>query len=196
MPVDDLVALAEAGALAAFEPERRKALWAVHALSRKDRAEQRLLPLKDPAPAPRLKDLAELEQVNWDWRSSGHSTRAHLLEPVREALRERGWPTAEEVNRSRHGRPCDYVGIVICRQRPLTAKGVTFMTLEDETGFVNLVLWEQVWREHKALARTLSLMGVSGRIQSEDGVVHLVVDEVWDPRLRREIAAGRSRDFR
>jgi error-prone DNA polymerase len=110
-------------------------------------------------------------------------------------LRERGWPTAAEVGTFQHGRRADYVGVVICRQRPHTASGVTFMTLEDETGFVNLVLWNQVWQEHKVLAKTLSLMGVSGKIQSEDGVVHLIVDRVWEPRLRDEPAAQRSRDF-
>ena len=195
IPVDDLAALAEAGALAVFEPERRKALWVVHGLSKRDRPEQLLLPLEDPAPKPKLRDLGELEQVNWDWKRSGHSTQAHLLEPLRDELRAQGWPTAEQVSALEHGRRCDYVGVVICRQRPHTASGVTFMTLEDETGFVNLVLWNQVWQEHKLLAKTLSLMGVSGKIQNEDGVVHLIVDRVWEPRLRDRIAAGRSRDF-
>lgn len=100
-----------------------------------------------------------------------------------------------QVNRLGHGRRCDYVGIVICRQRPHTASGVTFMTLEDETGFVNLVLWAQVWEEYKVLAKTLSLMGVSGQLQTEDGVTHLIVDQVWEPGLQEEIAQGRSRDF-
>ncbi len=195
VPVDDLVALAEAGALTVFEPERRKALWAVHGLSKRDRPEQLLLPLEDPAPAPQLKDLEELEEVSWDWKSSGHSPRAHLLEPLRAELRACGWPTAAEVNALEHGRRCDYVGIVICRQRPHTASGVTFMTLEDETGFVNLVLWNQVWEEYKLLAKTLSLMGISGKIQSEEGVTHLIVEKVWEPRLHKQIAAGRSRDF-
>ena len=110
-------------------------------------------------------------------------------------LRERGWPTAAELNARPHGRRADYVGVVICRQRPDTAKGVTFMTLEDETGFVNLVLWAQVWDQFKVLAKTLALMGVSGRIQSEDSVVHLVADRIWEPRLEALPAGVRSRDF-
>ncbi len=192
---DELKALARADAFAAFAPERRQALWAVHGLSRRDPPGQLLLPLDDPAPAPRLPALSELEEVNWDWSSSGHSTRAHLLEPLRAVLRERGWPTAAELNTRPHGRRADYVGVVICRQRPHTAKGVTFMTLEDETGFVNLVLWAQVWDEFKVLAKTLALMGVSGRIQSEDSVVHLVADRIWEPRLEALPAGVRSRDF-
>ncbi len=193
---DELKALASADALAAFCPERRQALWTVHGLSRRDPPGQLLLPLDDPAPVPRLPALSELDEVNWDWSSGGHSTRAHLLEPLRAVLRAQGWPTADQLNALRHGRRADYVGVVICRQRPHTAKGVTFMTLEDETGFVNVVVWAQVWQEFRVLARTLALMGVSGRIQSEDGVVHLVADRIWEPRLEAApAAAGRSRDF-
>jgi len=88
------------------------------------------------------------------------------------------------------------VGLVICRQRPSTAKGVTFLTLEDETGFVNLVVWQKVWDEFKILARTLNVMGVSGRIQAEDGVMHLVVERIWAPHLPREPVPTGSRDFR
>ncbi|MFO7609306.1 MAG: OB-fold nucleic acid binding domain-containing protein, partial [Candidatus Krumholzibacteriia bacterium] len=162
---------------------------------RRDPPGQLLLPLDDPSPAPRLRSLTDLEEVNWDWTSSGHSTRGHLLEPLRAVLRDQGWPTAAQLNALPHGRRADYVGVVIVRQRPHTAKGVTFATLEDETGFVNLVFWAQVWEEHKVLAKTLALMGVSGRIQSEDGVVHLVVDRVWEPRLEAAPAVGGSRDF-
>jgi error-prone DNA polymerase len=193
--VDALTALAEAGALGAFAPERRQALWIIHGLSRDDRPEQLLLPLPDASPVPALARLSELEEVNWDWRRSGHSTRDHLLGPLRGILRARGWPTAREVADLRHGTRADYVGVVICRQRPHTASGVTFMTLEDETGFVNLVLWAQVFDEHKVLAKTLSLMGVSGRIQSEEGVVHLIVDRVWEPRLAAAPVEQGSRDF-
>ena len=94
------------------------------------------------------------------------------------------------------GRRCDYAGLVICRQRPSTAKGVTFLTLEDETGFVNLVVWQAVWDQFKILARTLNVMGVSGRIQAGDGVTHLMVEQIWAPRLASEPVAMGSRDFR
>ncbi len=195
-PVDDLTALARAGALAGLEPDRRKALWAVHGLSRQDRPEQLLLPLADPAPAPALQQLSEMERINWDWRESGHSPRAHLLEPFRKLFTAQGWPLATAVNALADGRRTDYVGLVICRQRPHTAKGVTFLTLEDETGFVNLVVWQAVWDRFKVPLRSLSVMGVSGRIQAEDGVTHLVVDRAWEPQLAQAPATTGSRDFR
>ncbi len=194
VPIDALVALAECGALASLEAERRRALWVVHGLSRRDRPEQLVLPLPEAA-APALPELGWFDTVNWDWKRGGHSPRAHLLAPLRAQLRERGWPTAEEVNRLRHGAWCDYAGIVICRQRPHTAKGVTFMTLEDETGFVNALAWNDVWEKFRVLARTLSLMGVSGRIQTADGVSHVIIDSIWEPRLSRLPVPSPSHDF-
>jgi error-prone DNA polymerase len=70
-----------------------------------------------------------------------------------------------------------------------------FMTLEDETGFVNLVLWPDVFQRNAVLARTESFLGVSGKLQREQQVVHLVVEELWQPRLERAPAEPRSRDF-
>jgi len=88
-----------------------------------------------------------------------------------------------------------YAGLVICRQRPGTASGVLFMTLEDETGFVNLVVWPRVFETHSALARTTGFLGVEGPVQNEKGVVHVVVDRFFDPALGFEPAAARSHDF-
>jgi error-prone DNA polymerase len=68
------------------------------------------------------------------------------------------------------------------------------MTLEDETGFANLVLWKRVYDSNHLLARTASFMGVSGKLQKQDGVVHIVVEEVWQPELQAPYEVG-SRDF-
>jgi error-prone DNA polymerase len=159
------------------------------------RPEQLTLALPDRAPQPALAALSEFETISWDWRQSSHSTRGHLLEPLRTDLRAQGWPTAQEVQNLADGARTDYAGIVICRQRPATAKDVTFMTLEDETGFVNLVLWAKVYERFRIEAKTLSFMGVSGKIQSEEGVVHLIVDRIWRPRLKRRPVRSKSRDF-
>ena len=88
-----------------------------------------------------------------------------------------------------------YAGLVICRQRPGTAGGVTFMTLEDETGFVNVVLWKDVFERQAILAKTCSFLGVTGKIQSESGVVHLIAERLWSPELTENPTASRSRDF-
>jgi len=195
LPHDALLHLAQAGALEPLVGERRQALWQVHALTRRRRPEQLELPLADRVPAPPLAPLTDHEVITWDWDCSQHSPRGHLLEPLREDLRAQGLPTAVEVAGLPHGARAHYAGVVICRQRPATASGVTFMTLEDETGFVNLVLWQRVYEQWRLLARTRSFLGVTGKIQSEDSVVHLVVESLWVPRLPRSPAVVGSRDF-
>ena len=93
------------------------------------------------------------------------------------------------------GRRVRYAGIVICRQRPGTASSVTFMTIEDETGFVNVVIWKRVFDEHAVLARTASFLGVTGRLQSESGVVHIVADVLRTPEVPVRPPTAGSRDF-
>jgi len=182
--------LAAAGALAGLEAGRRQALWR---LGLPD-AEEGTLALTESEPAPALPDLTELEKVAWDYRAGGHSTRMHPLQPLRPALAARGLPDAATLNRGRDGRRARYAGLVICRQRPGTAGGVTFMTLEDETGFVNLVVWRAVFERFTVLAKTVSFLGVTGRLQVQDGVTHLIADELWRPDLAGEVQP-RSRDF-
>ncbi len=80
-----------------------------------------------------------------------------------------------------HGTPGLVSGIVTCRQRPATAKGTVFFTLEDETGFVNLIVWESVFEKFKVVAKTASFLGVTGKLQTERGVSHVVVEKMWVP---------------
>ena len=70
------------------------------------------------------------------------------------------------------------------------------MTLEDETGFVNVVVWQKVFDRYPVLVRTAAFLGVTGRVQSEQGVVHLIADRLWQPHLSAQPAGPRSRDFR
>jgi error-prone DNA polymerase len=93
------------------------------------------------------------------------------------------------------GRRARYAGLVICRQRPGTASGVVFMTMEDETGFVNLVVWDPVFRENAVLIKTTSFLGVTGRLQVQDGVTHVIAERFWSPDLDERPAETASRDF-
>ncbi len=95
----------------------------------------------------------------------------------------------------KHGARVRYAGLVICRQRPGTAKGVVFMTLEDETGFVNLVLWENVFTQYELLAKTQHFLGVTGKLQVQSGVTHLVAEQLWIPEINTEPHETKSRDF-
>ena len=99
------------------------------------------------------------------------------------------------MQRGRDGQRIDYVGVVICRQQPGTASGVTFMTLEDETGFVNLVVWAQTFAEYANVIRGSSLLGVTGKLQVQEGIVHVIAEQLWVPQLSRPVAEVESRDF-
>lgn len=188
----NLVRLAESGAYDELGVARREALWHVRRLekTRHDR-----LALADVTGTPSFAGLNALEDVAWDYRASGHSVRAHPLEPLRGRLQELGLPDARTVGRMRNGSAVDYAGIVICRQRPGTAAGVTFMTLEDETGFVNVVIWKRVFEQYAVLVKSAAFLGLSGELQVESGVCHLVAEKLWRPELGDKPVIRGSRDF-
>jgi error-prone DNA polymerase len=186
-----LAALAEAGAFDGLEQTRRASLWKARGLRKEDQD----VFLPSPETDVAFDALDELERITWDYQASSHSTQGHPLGPLREALKTRGLPDAKTVAQMRNGRRTRYAGLVICRQRPGTASGVTFMTLEDETGFVNLVIWPKKFDEYALLVKTAAFLGATGKVQSESGVVHLVVDELWRPNLTLAPTQVTSRDF-
>ncbi len=184
--------LAEAGAFDSLRVDRRAALWDIRRLARTQK-ETLSAPLRERM--PRFVPLSDFAEVGWDYQRSSHSARRYPLEPMRAELMRHGLPDARTVAKMENGVKARYAGLVICRQRPGTARGVVFMTLEDETGFVNVVIWESVFERFAVLAKTVSFLGVSGTIQSEDGVVHLVAEKLWEPRMKLRPAGAPSRDF-
>ena len=187
-----LSVLAEAGAFDGLGVDRRRALWNIRRLSR---TRYESLPLKDREPPPHFDSLTDFEEVKWDYRTTSHSPRRHPLEPMRAILADQGLPDARTVSSMKNGVEIRYAGLVICRQRPGTAGGVVFMTLEDETGFVNIVVWESVFQRYSVLAKTVSFLGITGKLQVEDGVVHLVAEELWKPSVRLQPTGTPSRNF-
>jgi error-prone DNA polymerase len=188
-----LVALAEAGAFEGFGIDRRQALWQVRALVGRRGIS---LPVEVRERLPEFAALSRFEEVAWDYDRTFHSPRGHPLETVRDELSALGIPDARTVQSMLDGAKVSYAGLVICRQTPGTAGGVTFMTLEDETGFVNLVVWPSVFEAYPALAKAAVFLGVTGRVQKQHEVVHVVCESLWRPRLRRRPHALPSRDFR
>ena len=176
-----LSALAEAGAFDSLGIDRRMALWDARRLARTQK-ESLSLPARERNPG--FAPLSNFEEVGWDYQRTSHSARRHPLAPMRASLLQQNLPDARTVATMKNGAKIRYAGLVICRQRPGTAGGVVFMTLEDETGFVNVVIWESVFQRYAVLAKTVSFLGISGTIQAEDGVVHLVADSLWQPRVQ------------
>ena len=187
-----LTRLAESGALRRLEGNRRSVLWQVQ--RSRDESRSRSLQLCERLPS--LADLDALETIRWDHRTSRHSAHGHPLEPLRPRFREQRLPDADTVASMTDGRRVHYAGLVICRQRPGTASGVLFMTLEDETGFVNLVVWSKVYKKFRLLIRTASFIGVTGKLQARDGVTHLIADRFWTPKIDPSPIQVGSHDFR
>ncbi len=166
--------LSVSGALESLGVGRRQALW--------ETADRAMPAPIDGAPFDaRLDALAAAETIVWDYEATGMSPRGHLLEEHRPELEKSGYRPAALVSRSRKGFELRYAGLVICRQRPDTANGVLFMTLEDETGTVNVVVWNRVWEQYRTVILVNRFLGVRGKVQAEKGVVHLVADEIWHP---------------
>jgi error-prone DNA polymerase len=118
------------------------------------------------------------------------SARTHAGEPCRSRFTGCPYSVVYE-----NGVNIRYAGLVICRQRPGTAGGVVFMTLEDETGFVNVVIWESVFQRYSVLAKTVSFLGITGKLQVEDGIVHLIANKLWEPRVELKPIGAPSRNF-
>ena len=187
-----LTALASAGAFDTLDLSRRSALWEVPGAVRDARLP---LPFSGDETATAFRPLEEAETIAWDYRSSSHSTRGHPLAALRSSLRAQGIPDARTVQTLPSGTRVRYAGLVICRQRPATASGVTFMTLEDETGFVNLVVWDRVSRAFSVLVRLAYWLGVTGTVESKDGVVHIIAQQLWVPQDVAAPESTKSRDF-
>lgn len=184
LPKRALVLLADADAFRSLGLDRRAALWAV-----------RRLPDDEPLPlfqaalarehpdegAPPLPEMPLPEQVVADYQTVRLSLKGHPMQFLREGLAAEGVVTCGETANARNGRRVRCAGVVLVRQRPGSAKGVVFMTLEDETGIANIVVWPQVMAQFRKEVMGARLVLVEGRIQSSpEKVVHLVADRLID----------------
>jgi error-prone DNA polymerase len=171
--------LIQAGAFDGMGTSRRDVLWELSRLLPEDTEALPLEAQSEPSQA-KLRTLSRDEVIGWDYQSSLHSTRGHPVEGLRPLLEAKGIPTAKEAANLPHGKRTRVAGLVICRQRPGTATGVTFMTLEDETGFVNLVIWKDVFERFERVGKTASLLLCEGKVQSEEGVTHVIAEQLID----------------
>ena len=126
-------------------------------------------------------------EVVEDYSRTGLSLREHPVAFLRDDLRRRRIVTCKDAMTTRDGRWLEAAGIVLVRQRPGSAKGVMFITLEDETGIANLVVWPKVFEAHRRLVLSAGMIAVKGRVQREGEVVHLVAHRITD--LSRELAS-------
>jgi len=172
----EIQALASADALATLAGHRREALWQTLALQR----DAALFHAPVDTSQASLLAPTEADNVFADYRSLGLSLRSHPMALLRLDLRKLKIRDAAEIRQARHGQIVQAAGLVTCRQRPGTAKGTTFVTLEDETGYVNVVVWSHVARQQRKELVLSRLMGVTGRVERQGEVVHLIAGKLVD----------------
>ena len=187
----EIEALAAADAFHSLIGHRRDALWEALGLERDTKL---FTAPTDPSIAT-LTPPTEADNIVADYRSVGLSLRRHPLALLRPALTAQRIRTAEEVKNARHGQLIRTTGLVTCRQRPSTAKGTTFVTLEDETGYVNVVVWSHVAARQRNPLILARLLCVAGRVERQGEVVHLIAGKLIDQTAMLGELDFRSHEF-
>ena len=188
LPAATLVEFAEADA---FRPSlglaRREALWAIRALRDEPlplfaaaaRREERVIAELDE-PAVAIRPMTAGNEVVEDYGHVGLTLRAHPVSFLREDLQKQGILSCHATMNLRDRQPVETAGLILVRQRPGSAKGVIFVTIEDETGIANLVVWKKVFTAYRKVVMGASMLGVKGYVQREGEVVHVVAQHLTD----------------
>ena len=199
--VSTIERLADIDAFRSLGLDRRDALWAARGLNRVGGQED--LPLFEQATLDRTRepdfDLPSMclgEHIVEDYRTIGLSLKAHPVSLLRDELSARRVIKSEQLSQVRNGERVRVAGLVLVRQRPGTASGVIFMTLEDETGIANIVVWPKLFEEYRREVLGGRLVAIEGPVQSESGVIHVIAERVRDytPLLAKLSAHGEKLD--
>ncbi|HEY4138128.1 MAG TPA: OB-fold nucleic acid binding domain-containing protein, partial [Casimicrobiaceae bacterium] len=188
----DLAALADADALIALSGHRHDAVWEVAGVERLPEVLEGATFDETP---PALAAPSEGQDIVADYRRLGLTLRRHPLALLRGQLRAKRMMTSEDVARTPHGRLARVAGIVIGRQRPDTRSGVVFVTLEDETGATNVIVWRDVGDRQRRELLGSRLMAVYGKIEREGEVVHVIAGRLVDMTPLLGSLPTKSRDF-
>jgi error-prone DNA polymerase len=188
-----LTCLADADAFHSLQLDRRSALW--RSLDSQD-----ALPLFDGLdtnePQVTLSAMSAFQEVLADYRHIGLSLKGHPMQFLRRLLEPLGIVPASALAELPNNRWLRVAGVVLMRQRPSTANGITFVTLEDESGQANLIIRPHIWDRYHVAARTASALIAHGRLQREGQVIHLLTHRIEDLSARMANLPSRSRDFR
>jgi error-prone DNA polymerase len=184
----EVEALAQAGALECFGLTRRAAMWKVRA----PREDTLLAGVEGGDALPDFAPMSRAEQLVLDYETTGVAVGDHAMRVVRPRL-PKSYKTAHDLATMPDGARVSTAGMVICRQRPGTASGVVFITMEDETGFVNLILWARTFDKLRHVATTSSMLVAHGKVERQGDVVYVVPDRL--ERLGLYEFPAMSRDF-
>lgn len=204
VPSEALVQLAEADAFRpAFDIERRDALWAIKALRDEPlplfvaAAEREMKTVAEQQePEVELRQMTEGHNVVEDYQHVGLTLRAHPLSFLRRDLAARRIITCADAMNARDKSWLCVAGLVLVRQKPGSAKGVMFITVEDETGIANIVVWPSLFEKRRRIVLGASMMAIQGKIQREGDVVHLIARQLDDLSGDLSSLSNRNAEFR
>jgi error-prone DNA polymerase len=190
---ETLLRLAAADAFRSLGLSRRDALWQILALD--ERPAPLFAELEPREPRAALPPMPLDQAVVQDYDALGLSLTAHPIGLVRAELDALRISPNDRLKSTRHGRRIAIAGLVTHRQRPGTAKGIVFMTLEDETGTANLIIRPQVWERFRAVGRSRIAVIAEGTVERQGDVVHVQVQRLSDLSARIAPVRAKSRDF-
>ncbi|HSD68120.1 MAG TPA: error-prone DNA polymerase, partial [Woeseiaceae bacterium] len=189
----ELAALAAAGALSSLDGHRHKVRWTVEGV---EEPMALFASMERYDATPMLRRPTEGQNIVADYKSLGLTLERHPVALIRARLDAYGYLSADGLGQLSSGRDIRIAGLVITKQRPGTASGVTFVTLEDETGYANLVVWKRIAEEQRDVLLNARLMGVEGELQVEGKVIHVIAKKLLDHSGLLGELGVRSRDFR
>jgi error-prone DNA polymerase len=215
----DLAVLAEAAALRGLAGHRHRARWAIAAVEKPvddllnatcrtepcsgfavgvpqpPGREQGSLLQRAPEDPVTIRPPSQADDTRADYASTGLTLGPHPVALLRPVLKRRRALTARELHALPHGSRARACGLVTMRQRPMTASGTVFLTLEDETGCVNAVIWARLFEKQRAAIIGAQLLAIDGVLETDGAVHHLIADRVHDFSELAERLRSRSRDF-
>ncbi|HKX56809.1 MAG TPA: error-prone DNA polymerase, partial [Xanthomonadales bacterium] len=207
----DLAVLAESGALRGLAGHRHRARWEVAAVEKpaalwadilgQSKNSQPSNPKTKPSESfysdakVSIRPPTEADDIRTDYASTGLSLGRHPIALLRPVLRQRRARTAVELRQLPHGSRVRACGLVTMRQRPMTASGTLFITLEDETGCVNVVVWPRLWEKQRAEILAASILAIDGIMETDGEVHHLIASRAHDFSQLAKGLQTRSRDF-
>lgn len=189
----EMGALASSGALQALSGDRHRSRWAVAGIEKP----MPLFPTVERfEPTPMLSKPTEGQNIVADYRTTGLTLERHPLCLLRGHLNCYRYVVAEQLAARQNGQALNVAGLVVTKQRPATASGVTFVTLEDETGQINLIVWKKIAEQYRSTLLNARLMGIAGELQIEGKVIHVIARQLFDHTEMLGELSVQSRDFR
>jgi error-prone DNA polymerase len=187
--------LSDGDAMGSLHLDRRQALWRAKGLA------EHALPLFEhaseygPEVDPALPEMPLSEQVVHDYARLRLSLKAHPVSFFRDELAEKRFMTSQALKTAPNGARVDIAGLVLVRQKPGTAKGVLFVTVEDEQGSANIIVWPKIFERFRRETLAAKFMGIRGRLQREHGVIHVIADRVTNLNHRLAELSDENRPF-